>query len=34
MPEGDYETLLEHIDSADVEVITFDDLWKMRTSNR
>ncbi|WP_049988592.1 polysaccharide deacetylase family protein [Natrinema salifodinae] len=30
MPEGDYETLLEHINDADVEVITFDDLWKLR----
>ncbi|WP_265110946.1 polysaccharide deacetylase family protein [Halosolutus halophilus] len=33
MPEDDYEALLEHIDEADVEVITFDDLWKMRTAN-
>ncbi|RQG95379.1 polysaccharide deacetylase family protein [Natrarchaeobius chitinivorans] len=31
MPESDYETLLEHIDDADVEVITFDDLWELRT---
>ena len=31
MPEADYETLLEHIDDADVEVITFDELWEMRT---
>ncbi|PCR89640.1 polysaccharide deacetylase family protein [Natrinema ejinorense] len=34
MPEGDYETLLEHIDSADVEVITFDDLWRLRAGDR
>ncbi|MDS0477601.1 polysaccharide deacetylase family protein [Natrinema sp. 1APR25-10V2] len=34
MPEADYEALLEHIDSADVEVITFDDLWSLRTSDR
>ncbi|QCS43241.1 polysaccharide deacetylase family protein [Natrinema versiforme] len=33
MPEADYESLLEHIDGADVEVITFDDLWRLRTSN-
>ncbi|ELY44544.1 polysaccharide deacetylase family protein [Natronorubrum sulfidifaciens] len=32
MPEDDYEALLEHIDDADVEVITFDDLWEMRTA--
>ena len=32
MPAGDYETLLEHIDSADVEVITFDDLWRLRAN--
>ncbi|WP_121742556.1 polysaccharide deacetylase family protein [Natronorubrum halophilum] len=31
MSEGDYEDLLEHIDSADVEVVTFDGLWKLRT---
>ncbi len=31
MPADDYEELLEHIDDADVEVITFDDLWEMRT---
>ncbi|ELZ00865.1 polysaccharide deacetylase family protein [Natrialba asiatica] len=31
MPEGDYETFLEYVDNADVEVITFDDLWKLRT---
>lgn len=30
--EADYETLLEHIDDADVEVITFDDLWALRTA--
>ena len=30
--EDDYEALLEHIDDADVEVITFDDLWEMRTA--
>ncbi|WP_408958825.1 polysaccharide deacetylase family protein [Natrinema sp. 74] len=34
MPEGDYETLLEHIDSADVKVITFDDLWTLRAGGR
>ena len=33
MPEDDYEALLEHIEDADVEVITFDDLWSMRTEN-
>ncbi|MFD1563886.1 polysaccharide deacetylase family protein [Haloarchaeobius amylolyticus] len=33
MPKVDYEALLEYIDGADVEVITFDDLWKLRTSN-
>ncbi|SIR75172.1 polysaccharide deacetylase family protein [Natronorubrum thiooxidans] len=32
MPEDDYEALLEHIDNADVEVITFDDLWELRTA--
>ncbi|ELY60617.1 polysaccharide deacetylase family protein [Natronolimnohabitans innermongolicus] len=31
MPEDDYEELLEHIDDADVEVITFDRLWELRT---
>ncbi|SEQ54899.1 polysaccharide deacetylase family protein [Natrinema salaciae] len=34
MPADDYEALLEHIDSADVEVITFDGLWKLRTGNK
>ncbi|RZH68616.1 polysaccharide deacetylase family protein [Natrinema altunense] len=33
MPTADYEALLEHIDSADVEVITFDDLWRLRTND-
>lgn len=28
----EYEALLEHIDDADVEVITFDDLWELRTA--
>ncbi|SEH11746.1 Peptidoglycan/xylan/chitin deacetylase, PgdA/CDA1 family [Natronorubrum sediminis] len=32
MSEDDYEELLEHIDEADVEVITFDDLWELRTA--
>ena len=32
MPEDDYEALLEHIDDADVEVITFDELWELRTA--
>lgn len=32
MSETDYAELLDHIDSADVEVITFDDLWKLRTA--
>ncbi|RQG99361.1 polysaccharide deacetylase family protein [Natrarchaeobius oligotrophus] len=31
MSESDYETFLEHVDAADVEVITFDDLWELRT---
>ncbi len=31
MPEDDYADLLEYIDDADVEVITFDDLWELRT---
>ncbi|MCU4752490.1 polysaccharide deacetylase family protein [Halobacteria archaeon AArc-curdl1] len=32
MGEADYEALLEHIDETDIEVITFDDLWDLRTS--
>ncbi|RKD89143.1 polysaccharide deacetylase family protein [Halopiger aswanensis] len=28
----EYEALLEHIDDADIEVITFDDLWELRTA--
>ncbi|GAB7020447.1 polysaccharide deacetylase family protein [Halostagnicola bangensis] len=32
MDEDDYEELLEYIDDSDVEVITFDELWEMRTS--
>ncbi|WIV67426.1 polysaccharide deacetylase family protein [Natrialbaceae archaeon AArc-T1-2] len=32
MPEDDYEALLEHIDDADVEVITFDELWELRAT--
>ncbi|MDQ2051489.1 polysaccharide deacetylase family protein [Natronolimnohabitans sp. A-GB9] len=31
MPEDDYEQLLAHIEDADVEVITFDELWELRT---
>ncbi|ELZ14600.1 polysaccharide deacetylase [Haloterrigena salina JCM 13891] len=31
MPESNYAELLEHIDNANVEVITFDELWKHRT---
>ncbi|ADB60025.1 polysaccharide deacetylase [Haloterrigena turkmenica DSM 5511] len=31
MSETDYAKLLKHIDNADVEVITFDGLWKLRT---
>ncbi|SFC19351.1 Peptidoglycan/xylan/chitin deacetylase, PgdA/CDA1 family [Halobiforma haloterrestris] len=34
MSEDDYEQLLAHIDEADVEVITFDDLWELRTSRQ
>ncbi len=33
MPKADYEALLEHVDSADVEVITFDELWSLRASD-
>ncbi|WP_435552240.1 polysaccharide deacetylase family protein [Natrinema sp. CGMCC1.2065] len=33
MAEDDYESLLEYIDSADIEVITFDDLWKLRVAD-
>ncbi|WP_312910598.1 polysaccharide deacetylase family protein [Natronosalvus caseinilyticus] len=32
MPKEDYEELLAYIDESDVEVITFDELWEMRTS--
>ena len=34
MPEDDYRQLLEHIDDKgdDVKVITFDELWELRTS--
>ncbi|QLG50757.1 polysaccharide deacetylase family protein [Natrinema halophilum] len=33
MSKADYESLLEYIDGSDIEVIDFDDLWKLRTSN-
>ncbi|MXV64116.1 polysaccharide deacetylase family protein [Natronorubrum sp. JWXQ-INN-674] len=31
MAEDEYADLLKHIDDADIEVITFDDLWELRT---
>ncbi|MFP8955195.1 polysaccharide deacetylase family protein [Natrialbaceae archaeon A-CW3] len=33
MPEDDYEELIQYIADSDIEVITFDDLWTMRTEN-
>lgn len=34
MSADDYESLLKYINDTDIEVITFDDLWKLRASGR